>query len=483
MGGSNSRISVAICCRVSHTTADNVFHMLTQIYSLLARMPHTRKDKGKVVPLQTPQAFTNRSYRFRIPNQIPASKMTNGSATYKLQIIKSLEEQNAKTTETLSTLNPKQVEEVRKINKGKFKQNSRYVTKKDTESLKTPAPSLKRKARRVDDDETESEIEQEKPKAKKPYLPKPYEMGGAEAAVGTEASPGYVYDDTNGNAYPNEGNNHNVPTGNPRRWHGQEPYPSSAHHTGLEVGQSREDLVPLFASIDDQVHALNMDETFTSPLAVILARRHGHPLTEFIYVNWYRQSTPRHVGEDGMMVEDVVDEAFTFDEEAQEPIPSNNQPTLYVDQASINDIPVPVPDSYGPSHGVNPDILARTPSNSLLTPAMGLNAPDYGVYQDTLGQTASDPWAAPAMDLYASNHGIYPGVLRRPNNPPVPPLGPYVPAHNFYPDVVGQPSYPPVTPVENLNAPLPFPNQIGRYRTESDTSEEVWRNHHGSTGF
>ena len=57
--------------------------MLTRIYSLLARMPRTQMHKGKVLPLQTPQAFTNRTYRFRVPNQIPASKMKNESAAYK----------------------------------------------------------------------------------------------------------------------------------------------------------------------------------------------------------------------------------------------------------------------------------------------------------------------------------------------------------------------------------------------------------------
>ena len=60
--------------------------LLREVHSLLAQMPHTRKHKGKVLPLQTPQAFTNRTYRFRGPNQIPASNMKNGSATYKAQI-------------------------------------------------------------------------------------------------------------------------------------------------------------------------------------------------------------------------------------------------------------------------------------------------------------------------------------------------------------------------------------------------------------
>ena len=35
-------------------------------------MPHTREYRGKVLPLQTPQAFRDRAHRFRIPNQISA---------------------------------------------------------------------------------------------------------------------------------------------------------------------------------------------------------------------------------------------------------------------------------------------------------------------------------------------------------------------------------------------------------------------------
>ena len=257
--------------------------MLTQkIFSLLARMPHTRKYKGKVLPLQTPQAFTNRSYRFRIPNQIPASKMKNGSATYKEQILKNLNDKNAATTEALSTLNPDEVDKVRKINKGKFKQNSRYESKKDAESPKTSAPSKKCKARHVDDDATESDVEQEKPKAKKPQLHTPHRAGAAEAAVGSVMPRRYVYDHPNENTYSNDGAYYTAPTGTPSVWNGQEQQASLLDHIGVQ--QSEGDLVPLFATIEDQSHALDMDDNFTSPTAVILARRHGHPLTGFIGV-------------------------------------------------------------------------------------------------------------------------------------------------------------------------------------------------------
>ena len=90
--------------------------------------------------------------------------MKNGSATYKAEILKKPAKKSATTTEALSTLNPDQIDEVRKVNKGKFKRNSRYVVK-DEGSRGTPAPSKKRKARCADD--TEFEPEQEEPKAKK----------------------------------------------------------------------------------------------------------------------------------------------------------------------------------------------------------------------------------------------------------------------------------------------------------------------------
>ena len=91
--------------------------------------------------------------------------MRNGSATYKAQILRNLAEQSASTTEGLSVLNPDQVEKVRKVNKGKFKQNSRYVAKKNKGTTNPPPPSHKRKARHYDD--TESEPEQAVQEAKK----------------------------------------------------------------------------------------------------------------------------------------------------------------------------------------------------------------------------------------------------------------------------------------------------------------------------
>lgn len=136
MGGSNASLSVVNCCGVSRLRAQRN-SLLTLIHSLMARMPHTREKKGQVLPLQTPQAFTNRAHRFRVPNQIPASNPKNGSETYKKGILKNLAKKQITTTEGLSALDPEQVENVRKANKGKFKKNSRYVVKKDEDSAGT----------------------------------------------------------------------------------------------------------------------------------------------------------------------------------------------------------------------------------------------------------------------------------------------------------------------------------------------------------
>lgn len=261
--------------------------MLIQIFSLLARMPHTRKFKGKVLPLQTPQAFTNRSYRFRVPNQIPASKMKNGSATYKQQILKNLDEKKAATTEALSTLKPDEVDKVRRINKGKFKQNSRYEVKSGVESRQAPPPSRKCKARLAECTESEAEQETPKtimPKAKKSRLPAPHKTGGAEVAVDDEITPGYDYNYTNGNAYSNDREYHTAPIGTHTVWQGQEQQASLANHAGV-VRHIEGSLVPLFATAGDHHLARLMDDTFTSPSAVIWARRNGHQLTGLISVH------------------------------------------------------------------------------------------------------------------------------------------------------------------------------------------------------
>ena len=403
--------------------------------------------KGKVLPLQTPQAFTNSTYRLRVANQIPASKMKNGSAAYKQEILKNLAEKSVTTTEALSTLNPDQIEEVRKVNKGKFKRNSRYVVK-DEGSRRNPPPSKKRKARDAED--TESEPEQEEPKAKKPFVHMSQNMG-AEPAIVADLTPGFVYDNTFGDSEFNGGGYYNAPTDASGLWYGQEQDASTMESTYLGAEQSAEDLVPLFATTEDQQVALLMDSTFTNPSEVIWARRNGNQNTTPIGVYYYLQSTPRHIDEDGMVVADVAHDAFSLQWEASEPIPNDVQQHM---PPAFN------PELDDPSDGVYPGFLPPQTSNAIpLTPVTGMYGPNHGIYPNNLTQTPNYPLVTPGMGSYAPSHGVYP-------------------------DVLGQaPNYPSVTPVTTLQAPLPFQNQIGRYQAESDAAEEVLRNQYGSTGF
>lgn len=119
-------------------------------------MPHNRERNGKVLRLQTPQAFSNRAYRLRVANQIPATNPRNGSATYKEGILKNVAKKRAMTTEGLSVLDPSQVDLVRQKNKGKFRDNSRYVIDNQN-SPKTPPASRKRNSTGDHDNESESE--------------------------------------------------------------------------------------------------------------------------------------------------------------------------------------------------------------------------------------------------------------------------------------------------------------------------------------
>lgn len=453
--------------------------MLTPIYSLFARLPHTRMHKGKVLPLQTPQAFTNRTYRLRRANQIPASKMKNGSATYKTDILKNLAEMGARTTEALPILNPNQIEEARKANKGKFKRNSRYVVKNEG-SGGSPPPPRKRKARYAE--ETDSELEQEKPKAKKPYV-------GAASAVAGGLTPGQFYENTVENTGFNGGHYFNAPTDAPGPWHGQEQDVYATETTNLGAEESAEDLVPLFDTIGDQGLALLMDSTFTSPSAVIRARRHGHRNTDYVGVHYYTQRTPRYVDENGVIVGDVVHEAFSGQWKASEPTLGHAQslsshfdntgsvgtPLLPRGMQPPNDIPLtPVTGMYAPGHSSYPHTLTQTPTYPQVTRGMGYYAPSQ-VYPNVPRQNPYYPSVATGMNPYVPDHGVYPDV---PGQTPLYPsvtrgMGSYAPSHSFYPNVPGPaPSYPSVTPVTNLQAPLQFQNHLGRFEDEEEAAEE-----------
>lgn len=359
-------------------------------------MPHTREYRGRILPLQTPQAFTNRAYRFRIPNQIPASNPKHGSETFKEEILKNLSKENAKTTEGLSTLDQFQVDKVKKANQGKFKENSRYVVQ-DKDSPETRPPSKKRKVHF--DDDAESEPKQEESKTKRPRT--------------NDLSPRSIYDDPNEDAYLDSAGFYDGVPDTAGIWDDQEQDGCRIDTAGPQEDQNQEILVPLFASIYDQGLALVVDEDFTSPWAVIQARRNGSQHTKDIHVYWYSQHVPRHVGLDGNEVEDVVDGASWADIMATEPFPGDNQFTWQYD--SIN------------------DLAAASSQKSLPNTAdSSFDVPTHEDHQSLPEQTPNDPQ---------------------------------------------------MTPFPSWQTPLSAVNQIGRYQIPSDTFEEVWRDHHGSTGF
>lgn len=243
------------------------------------------------MPLQTPQAFTNRAYRFRIPNQIPASNPKNGSRTYKEGILKNIAGKSATTTEALSTLDRAQVDQLRRANKGKFNENSRYVINGDGESTEPPSRSKKRKVHGNDDTESESGQEAKRPCTR------------THQDLGAETPPEFANEYNVEDAYQ----------------YGQGYYEDSTYTDGAcgdqgEVGtpmedqNEAEDLVPLFLTTYDRLLALT--EGFTTPEAVVYARENGYQQTLAFSVYWYRQSIPRHVEPEGNVVEDVVGSAF-----------------------------------------------------------------------------------------------------------------------------------------------------------------------------
>ena len=276
-------------------------------------MPHTRENKGRVLPLQTPQAFTNRAYRFRVPNQIPAAKPKNGSKTYRNGILKSLAQNQASTTEGLSTLNQDQIKKVKKANKGKFKANSRYVVGKDGS---TDAPLPKKRVHQ--DDGHESSPEQRAPNPKRRCTQTPQHLG-AEMQSPNDVTPGYIHHDNRDASW----HLYDEPTGDFAPWDDQQRggFPMTSAAPWENQGQGN--LVPLFATIEDQGLALVEDESFTSPAAVIQARRNGNQQTWQINVFYYSPNIPRYQAADGSIVEEVAHSAFWDQYQAVEPIPDD----------------------------------------------------------------------------------------------------------------------------------------------------------------
>ena len=311
MGGADARLSLVDGRRVSRGASHHFreSHLLTVLHSLLARMPHTREKKGAILPLQTPAAFTNRAYRFRIPNQIPASNPKNGSNAYKEEILKNLAKGNADSTEDLPVLNLDQLQKVKKTNKGKFLHNSRYVAKKAEGSTQAPPPSRKRKAYCEDDGrDAEPKSEQVGPEAKRPRRAPENWREEVPNLNNLDWRP--IYD----------------PNIIPETYSDDASfYNGLADTAGPPNHQRQNDLVPLFATTDDRNFALVEDADFANADAVMHARRNGDRLTRQIEVYYYNRSTPRFTEWDGTTLDDVAHFDFRGTYTAVEPIPGDTQ--------------------------------------------------------------------------------------------------------------------------------------------------------------
>ena len=113
---------------------------------------------------------------------------------------------------------------------------ARYMVKdKESRGFK------KRKSRCAED--TESELEQEEPKAKKRHVHTSQNMGAEPAIVG-DPPRGFFYDNTVGNFDLTGGGYYNAPTDASGLWHGQEQDVSPAENTYIWAEQGAEDLVP-----------------------------------------------------------------------------------------------------------------------------------------------------------------------------------------------------------------------------------------------
>lgn len=101
-------------------------------------MPLTRKDGKNDKELQTSQAFTNRTHTWRTRHNIGVWLERDGSQQIKDFIKEQLPDPNMKSTENLAELTPEAQKAVRDLNKGKFRNKSRYEQK--AEDITAPVP-------------------------------------------------------------------------------------------------------------------------------------------------------------------------------------------------------------------------------------------------------------------------------------------------------------------------------------------------------
>lgn len=116
--------------------------LLTVLLSFMARMLPIRKFKGKILPLQTMAAFTNRMDRWRKAKNVTAWQ-EHGEESKKVKqfIIDQLPDPKMKTTESLVDLTPAQLETLYNLNRGKHGYRSRYEKTQQSTPSQTPAAS------------------------------------------------------------------------------------------------------------------------------------------------------------------------------------------------------------------------------------------------------------------------------------------------------------------------------------------------------
>ena len=364
----------------------------------MARMPHTRKKNGQVVPLQTPQAFTNRALRLRIPNQMPTARPKNGSAAYKKEILKNLAKRNAKTTEDLPTLKQAQIAQARKANEGKFDENSRYVVKKREESTGMPPPSS-RKRKADHDNDTEPEKRLEAPEAKRQRTQPPYQMG-IETPGPNERTLGSLSDDVDADAYWEGANVYNAPPNSATLVNEGSKQLGPAQSTTQFQDHYENGLLLLFSTITDRQYALAVDDSFTSPAAVKRAREEGWQL-DFINVDWYRPDTPRYVNpDDGSIVEGVA-HVDSFNQIVLLGAFNNNQGTFHGNDA-FNATPSL---AHGDS-AFNDDSQATFHGDGAYNPTPSLTQGD-GAFNDNSQGTFQGSGLANATPLFGQDDGAF----------------------------------------------------------------------------
>ena len=215
-----------------------------------------------------------------------------------------LAKDNASTTEGLSTLDRDQIKRVKKKNMGKFFSRSRY-TIIDNDSLKTP-PTIMRQNSQCDSD-TMSNTQQQV---------------AVPCTWALHSLNGIFQHHDNSHACSANAENFDKRMAHEEEWDG---YEVANHPENTSRCLNQDYLVPLFACIEDRGLAMLENQDWTTPSAVIAARRAGSQQTRQIGVYWYSSSVPRYVGWDGRVEEDIVDSTAMALYLLEEPIPGDHE--------------------------------------------------------------------------------------------------------------------------------------------------------------